>query len=309
MTPIVPTVTRVYQNHTIDSTRWGRYLPRSDDVIVATPYKSGTTWMQAIVLHLIFRDLVARDIDKFSPWLDVRRRPVGEVIAEIEAQPHRRVLKSHVPLDGLPFFPEVKYVVVGRDPRDVFMSLWNHYSSYTQEMFASVNDPEGRVGPPLPPCPENIRDFWRNWIGKGWFESDTEGYPFWSNLRHVQGWWDHRDLPNILFVHYNDLLADLPSEIMRVAAHLDIEVTPELVSAIADKVSFDGMKRDAASLMPNREGRFVGGARTFIFKGTNGRWRDVLTDSDLDHYRAAVARELTPDCAAWLQEGGPIAAR
>ena len=56
-------------------------------------------------------------------------------------------------------------------------------------------------------------------------------------------------------------------------------------------------------------GRFIGGAKTFIFKGTNGRWRGVLTDSDLDLYRAAVARELTPDCAAWLEAGGGITAR
>ena len=126
--------------------------------------------MQAIVLHLIFQDLAARDIDKFSPWIDVRRRPLDEVIANIEAQTHRRVFKSHVPLDGLPFFREVKYIVVGRDPRDVFMSLWNHYSNYTEENFASVNNPDGRVGPPLPPCPESIRDFWLNWIAKGWFD-------------------------------------------------------------------------------------------------------------------------------------------
>jgi aryl sulfotransferase len=301
MAKAVPAVTRIYQNHTMDSTRWRRYRPRAGDIVVATPIKSGTTWMQAIVLHLVFQDLETRDVDKFSPWLDVRRRPLDEVIADIEALTHRRVLKSHVPLDGLPFYGEVKYIVVGRDPRDVFMSLWSHYSNYTQENFASVNNPDGRVGPPLPPCPADIRDFWRSWISKGWFEGDTEGYPFWTNFRHVQSWWDHRDLPNILFVHYDDLLADLPAEIARIAAYLDIDVTPELTSAIAAKTSFDGMKRDAERVVPNREGRFVGGAKTFIFKGTNGRWRSVLTDADLELYRAAVARELTADCAAWLE--------
>ena len=48
------------------------YRPRHDDVIVATPYKSGTTSMQAIVLHLIFQDLEVRDVDGLSPWIDVR---------------------------------------------------------------------------------------------------------------------------------------------------------------------------------------------------------------------------------------------
>ena len=210
-----PTVTRVYQNHTIDSTRWQHVRPRRDDIIVATPYKSGTTWMQAIVIHLIFQDLEVRDIDGMSPWIDVRRRPLDEVIAEIEACARRRVMKSHLPLDGLPFFPEAKYIFVGRDPRDVFMSLWNHYSNYTDANFASVNNPVGLVGPPLPPCPSDIRDFWQSWIGKGWFSGDSEGYPFWSNLRHAKSWWDYRGLPNLLFVHYSDLLADLPGEIFR----------------------------------------------------------------------------------------------
>ena len=43
--------------------------------------------------------------------------------------------------------------------------------------------------------------------------------------------------------------------------------------------------------------------QTFINKGTNGHWRDILTADDLKLYEAAMARELTPDCAHWLQHG------
>ena len=50
------------------------------------------------------------------------------VFARLEAQTRRRVIKSHLPLDAVPFFPELRYLVVVRDPRDVFMSFWNHYS-------------------------------------------------------------------------------------------------------------------------------------------------------------------------------------
>ncbi len=276
-------------------------------MIVATPYKSGTTWMQAIVLHLIFQDLQARDIDTFAPWVDVRRMPVEELMAAIDRHAHRRVLKSHLPLDGLPYFAEVKYVVVGRDPRDVFMSLWNHYSSYTDENFASVNNPVGRVGPPLPPCPEDIRSFWRDWITRGWFDEDSEGFPFWSNMRNVQTWWVHRRLPNILFVHFNDLLADLEGQIGRVADYLGIAVGSEMQRAIADEVSFASMKRNADKVLPGRQARFKGGTATFIFKGTNGRWRNVLNDRDLALYKQAVERTLTPESGAWLETGGPVA--
>ena len=49
----------------------------------------------------------------------------------IEAQEHQRFLKSHLPFDALPYDPAVRYVYVGRDTRDVFMSAFNHYSAYT----------------------------------------------------------------------------------------------------------------------------------------------------------------------------------
>ena len=128
----------------------------------------------------------------------------------------------------------------------------------------------------------------------GWFEWESEGYPFWSNLRHVQTWWNFKHLPNILFVHFNDLLRDLEGEIQRVADYLDIQVAVNLPAAIANATTFKNVKQNAELLnVP----------KTFFHKGTNGRWRDVLTKEDLRLYDAAVARELTPDCAHWLENG------
>jgi aryl sulfotransferase len=193
--------------------------------------------------------------------------------------------------------------VVGRDARDVFMSMWNHHSNYTPEVYDEVNDSPGRVGNPLPPCPDTIREFWHEWISRGWFEWESEGYPYWSNLRHVQTWWNYRHLPNILMVHYNDLLEDLEGEIRRVAAYLDIEISQETLVSTANQLSFSSMKRNAEQLLPGSDSVFKGGAQTFINKGTNGRWREVLTDDDLALYSAAAARELTPDCADWLENG------
>ena len=133
-------------------------------------------------------------------------------------------MKTHLPLDGLRYDRRLKYVYVGRDARDVFMSFWNHYGSYTEEAYARFNDTPGRVGAEIPRCPDDIHEVWRNWITRGWFEWETEGYPPWSNLRHAQSWWDYRHLPNILFVHYADLLADFEGETRRVAEFLEIEV-------------------------------------------------------------------------------------
>lgn len=305
MAQALPKVKHLYQSYLLDSTRWDRYEPRGDDIIIGTAYKAGTTWMQNIVRHLVFlgkESMPGRH--QASPWLDNRVRPIEEVMDNLQAQEHRRFIKTHLPLDGLPFHPEPKYIVVGRDARDVFMSMWNHYSNFTPEFYQSVNEPvDGRVGEPIPQCPPDIGTFWYRWITQGWFEWEREGYPFWSNLGHVQSWWDFRDLPNMLFVHFADLLEDLPGEILRVAEYLDMDVSQEQVRAIANATSFASMKANAEELLPNAGFTFKGGAQTFIHKGTNGRWKNVLSPEDLSLYEDAVSRILSPNCRQWLENG------
>ena len=60
-------------------------------------------------------------------------------MATIEAQEHQRFLKSHLPFDALPYDPAVRYVYVGRDTRDVFMSAFNHYSAYTELTYSLLD--------------------------------------------------------------------------------------------------------------------------------------------------------------------------
>ena len=93
------------------------------------------------------------------------------------------------------------------------MSFWNHYSQFSDANYELLNDTPGRVGDPLPRCPADLHELWRDWISRGWFEWESEGYLHWSNMQHTQTWWDFRHLKNILFVHFNDLLADLVGEI------------------------------------------------------------------------------------------------
>ena len=300
-----PLVSHTYLNHHLDSTRWQAYTPRDDDVIIATYIKSGTTWMQTIISHLIFQDLQTHSLMEVSPWIDTRLWPITKVkLAEfLDAMEHRRFLKSHLPLDGLPYYPAVKYIVVGRDPRDVFMSLWNHYRNYTPDFYERANQPLGAAEQPFPRCPQDVGAFWRQWMTEGWFEWESQGYPFWSILHHTQTWWAFRRLPNILFVHYNDLLQDLEGEIRRVARFLEIDAGEAFLSAIAHAVSFDTMKRKADRLVPDHEVTFNSGAQVFVNKGTIGRWRGVLDEGDLKLYEAAVARKLSAACARWLENG------
>lgn len=299
----LPAVTHIYQNHHLDSTRWNLFQPRDNDIVISTSYKSGTTWMQGIVRQLVFLHQEPPSLDDASLWLDRRGRPLDEVLSELEAQTHRRFIKSHLALDGIPYFPQVKYIIVGRDARDVFMSMWNHYSNYTPEQYARLNDTPGRVGPPIPHCPADILKFWRNWMGRGWFAWESEGYPFWGNMHHTQTWWTHRNLDNILLIHFTDLLANLLGEIRHIAEFLNISISDGDLLSIAKKVSLEEMRNEAVRTDSGLVSSFKGGADTFYYKGVNGRWKEVLSFQQEQLYHQKAAEVLSPDARHWLEHG------
>ena len=310
----VPEPSRRYLNHHLDSTRWRVYEPRDDDIVVVTSIKSGTTWMQAIVRELIVEQVRQRpageagDIplpdSRSSCWPDARfAGPVAALARQLAAQRHRRCLKSHLPLDGFPYDPRVTYVVVARDPRDVFMSLWNHYSHFTSEALAVVNRdlPPGVAA--CPPCPEDLHTFWASWIGRGWFAWEHEGFPFWGNLHHTATWWAYRHLPNVEFFHYAHLLADPHREVARLAAHLGIALEPASLQRVITATTLHAMRERHAGvrIWPPLEG----GAKTFFNAGINGRWRGVLTAEELSIYEQVKRRVLPLECAAWLESDAP----
>ena len=104
-------------------------------------------------------------------------------------------------------------------------------------------------------------------------------------------------------MHYNDLKADLEGEMRRIARFLEIEVPAAKWPILIDAATFASMKRDSAFLGPEMGMIFEGGADRFLYKGTNDRWRDVLTAEDLALYEAAAARTLTPELKRWLESG------
>ena len=300
----LPARTRVYEHHHLDSPRWDRFETRPGDIVITTAYKSGTTWTQTIVANLLFQDgAIPGPVMDISPWVDMRVRPFDEVVAVTATQTHRRFLKTHLPLDGIPYEERLRYIFVGRDLRDVFMSLWNHYSGHTPQAYEAFNNPATLVGDPLPKCPDDILDLWRGWANRGWFPWEKDGYPYWSSSHHAQTWWDYRHLPNILFVHFGDLLARPAEEIRRIADFLDIPVGEDALARVVDAVHFDNMKKKADDVVGRAAMFFEGGGQRFLNKGTNGRWRGVLGEKEQAEYRAMVARTLTPECARWLEEG------
>ena len=303
-----PEVRHIYQNHHLDTTRWDCFKPRPGDIVISTSYKAGTTLTQTIVANLLFPHGLPGPVMDLSPWLDMRiGAPLDALLTGLEAQTSRRFIKTHLPLDGIPYFDEIQYIVVGRDPRDVFMSLLNHWGKHTALFYETINGPD-RPGPAFPHFDGDIPRIWREWITRGWFDWESDGYPYWSHLHHAKTWWEFRHLPNMRLIHYADLRRDLEGEMRRLADWLNIIVPEDRWPAVVEACRFETVKADPEKVLGARMSDFwEGGGQTFVFKGTNGRWKDVLTSDDLGLYEAAMKKTLAPDCAGWLEDGGAYA--
>jgi aryl sulfotransferase len=282
-------------SHHFDSTVWNDFPFRDDDIVIATFGKSGTTWMQQIVGQLIFKGADDVAVGQLSPWLDLRIPPKEVKFAGLEAQIHRRFIKTHLPVDALVFNPQVKYIYIARDGRDVLWSLYNHHARANEKWYAAMNGP-GLVGEPVPHVDMDVVPYFRRWL-------ERDGYPFWSLWENVRSWWAARGLPNVLLMHYANLKRDLPGQIKRVAEFLDIDISEADWPAIVEHCTFDYMKKNAAKAAPLGGDIFEGGAESFIFKGSNDRWRDMLTKEDVEAYESQALKELGPECAHWLATG------
>ena len=297
---------REYRTWVFDSRRWQHYRPRSDDIVISTYPKCGTTWMQQIVSLLVFQSPEPRPVMKLSPWLDMRMVPIETILAQIATQTHRRFLKTHLPLDGMPLYDEVKYIHVARDGRDACISFHNQVMGLTDQMLATF-DAEGladeSIGRPYPlPLADPAQHFHR-WITQGAVPGHDDGLPAMSFFHFEQVWWQARHLPNVLLVHYNDLKADLSGEMQRIAEFLCIPVTAELWPRLIQAAGFEAMRRDGDALMGDNAKFFKGGSQGFFFKGSSERWRGQVSDEDLALYDAKLGSMLSPDCALWVAQG------
>jgi aryl sulfotransferase len=288
----------IIQTAAFDSTRWDHFEHRPGDIFVCTPPKCGTTWTQTIVASLLWpAGDVPGPVMDLAPWWDANFFPVEELAARLEAQTFRRSIKTHLPVEALPWFETGAYIAVFRDGRDAFMSWVNHIASFRDDVRERLNAVAESRG--LRTMPKYDGDLHRL-------------YDFWIDLPTplfmLRGWWERRHLPNVRLVHFNDLKADLDGEMRRIAAFLGLAADPRHWSDQVKRCTFDSMKRRAPEI-GHFERNFVGGGETFLHKGTNGRWRDVLTEDELARYDAAVAKFLTPELADWLERGSLVTGR
>jgi len=321
-----PYIERHIRTALLDTRIWDSIEPRNDDIIIATPAKAGTTWTQEIVSQLIFDGSPPNDTTgmMLSPWASMRSPLLRDnaLFPQLTGQyQFRRFFKSHEPVGSVPYFSmencgkNVKYIVVGRDYRDIIWSLHNHHCSLGPLADMQTNLPfkDGHEFTRMPFASELVqqfggeftpKDMWDLALQKGIPElSETiDGYPYWSNLWIIGSWLNIKDkgYDNIMYIHYNNLKDDLPGMIKKIAEYLEIDYDVSKFDTILHNCTFEAMKNKKS---PEMEAAFKGGFKSFINKGTGGRWKDTLNDDDIMQYKELASYYMNDDQIHWLETG------
>lgn len=241
-----------------------RFEIRPGDVFISTYPKSGTTLLQMIV-HQLRGDggMDIPHINAVVPWLE------SEVTAEnygfLAALPSPRVFKTHLHYELLP--PGAKYIYAVRDVREVFVSGLHHQSL----MLGRRLSPEAFA-----------RQFGRGQAGT-WF-------------KHLESWWPHRHDPNVLFLTFEGMVADLEGTVRRVAAFCGLPLDEAEMPRILERCSLGFMKRHEAKFDP-RLSHTDADLAAFIRKGKAGVWQEELPAAEREMLEAKV-RDLAGKLAA-----------
>lgn len=294
-----------YRSLIMDNARWDGFEFRPSDIVISTPPKCGTTWTQMLCAMLIFGgpDFPA-PFSELTPWLDQTIRPLDDVRAIYAAQQHRRFIKTHTPLDGLPLRDDVTYVVVGRDPRDVMVSMEHHLANMDFDKVlvlrgqAIGNDDLDPLAP-RPQASDDPSERFRTFMNAS---TDGGALCLTSVLNHLDTAWQLRQAPNVLMCHYADYTSDLPGEIVRMANALEIDMNPDRAQALADEATLGRMRDRAGDVLPNA-GAIWKDDQAFFRAGGFGEWRSRASDGDLAEYRKIVEAAVSPDLANWAHHG------
>lgn len=292
----------VYFGGLTDSRRWAGLEFRPDDIVISAPSKCGATWMQMIVALLIFQSPeLPAPLSELSPWLDIRARTTVDVHAQLDAQGHRRFIKTHTPLDGLPTASGVTFVVIGRDPRHVAVSMSRHRANLDGDRIAALLE---QVEGPQPASQQVARPTDPRERIVEWIDDDMDPHDNLASLRgtlwHLSGAWERRTDPSVHLVHYADLEADLDGQMRGIATLLGIEVPEASWAGLVAAARFDRM-RSAADRTAPTEGIGLLLEPDAFFRGDAAQqWATLTTTSDQQAYQHRVEQLAAPDLVDWL---------
>lgn len=284
---------KLYLGPLTDNRRWDQVRIRPDDVIVVTPPKCGTTWMQTIVALLLSGDPeVETELSVRMPWVDIRIREMDEVAARLEAMTHRRSMKSHTPMDGLPLDENAQYLCVFRHPLDAHFSYRKHVRNIPMSWFDHwypEDDPDGLT--------------FRRFLDGGAEGFDADAMPLAHILQHYKAALALRDRPNVTLLHYADMTRDLEGTFALVADRIGVSHSPALMAQLVETAHFDNMKAKAERYAPSGGKGFMKSDSDFFHSGTSGKWLGKLSDREIAAYDAMMDASLSPQDRAWLEYG------
>lgn len=200
------------------------YALGARDVVVVAYGKSGTNWTLQIAQQLLHHGEAEFDhIHAVVPWPEAKNSPpLRHYAIPLEDESPwrnspegRRVIKTHLNWEHIPWSEEARYISVIRDPKDVFVS--NYF--FLGDMI------------PLPSV-----DTWARL-----FRSD-DFYVFGSWAVSTAGYWAQRHRPNVLVLSFKEMKRDLPGVVRRIADFLDVRASEEVLGRVCEKSSFEYMK-------------------------------------------------------------------
>jgi aryl sulfotransferase len=297
-----------------DSARWERFSFRPDDVVISTPSKCGTTWMQTIVGMLVLdRVELGAPIATISPWLDMLIHTDDEVFGPLEEQTHRRFIKTHTPLDGVPRIPSVTYQGLIRHPLDVAMSDRDHHDNmrteHAIELRIAASGPVDRDIRPLEEAPEEPSEYLRWFIDNDVEPTGSGPYGLADYSSQIRTYWDAREDPNVHLFHYADLWNDRNREMRRLAAILGAPIDEERWPAFVEAAGLASMRSRADDTAPNANSGIWSSPERFFRVGGTRDWASLLDADGIAHFETRL-RALAGDATGWVLEGraalGPI---
>lgn len=290
-----------YETATQDSIRWDAYRPREGDIIVTTAPKCGTTWTQMLCALLLHGPALPVSLSRLSPEFDRLAVPVEALMDELDAQAGPRIIKTHTPLDGLPYFEEVRYLHCARDPRDAFLSMVDNMQNLSAVAMTPVRE---RLSLPetfaFPTDPNAFFPVWMTTPVHSWME---DGFPTGSVFHAARAVWPYRELENLHLLHYRDLRGDLEAEMRRLAEFLDIRVGADCWPALVKAAGFPAMKARADEFAPGVHLGDWTSNRAFFKCARLDEWRDVLTAANQMLYEELAPQRVPPPLRAWLEGG------
>lgn len=242
---------------------------RKDDVLLTGYGKSGTHWINEVI-HLILRDGDSskldhrhrRDCIELTEVTDLaavhKLRPNIEIV---KTDPSPRVLKTHLRPSVLPkkiWTNKIPVIYILRNPKDVFLSLFDFMRYFTDENGDPCTEPED--------FEEVFQDFVAGNVPyDGWCEHVTS---YESLIGKVD---------NILFVTYESMKKDLPAVINSIAKHVGHNVNDEVINKIVANTTIEAMQRNYVKAMATRKQEKLNAEPThllaFLQKGVAGRWK------------------------------------